>query len=197
MPDPELLLAGLVLGESPRWHEGRLWLSDWGAGEILAVGLDGRREVMAGDLGPLPFCFDWLPDGTLLVVAGRDGRLLRQEPDGTLVTHADLSGLGAGPWNEIVVDARGNAYVNNTGFDFPGGEFAPGNVAVVAPGGEARHVADGLAFPNGMAVTADGATLIVAESYANRLTAFDVAPDGGLSGRRVWSDLDGGYPDGI
>ena len=87
MPEPELLLAGLVLGESPRWHEGRLWLSDWGAGEILAVGLDGRSEVMARGLGPLPFCFDWLPDGTLLVVAGCDGRLLRQEPDGTLVMH--------------------------------------------------------------------------------------------------------------
>jgi sugar lactone lactonase YvrE len=197
MPEPELLLDGLVLGESPRWHEGRLWLSDWGAGEILAVGLDGRSEVMARGLGPLPFCFDWLPDGTLLVVAGRDGRLLRQEPDGTLVAHADLSGLGAGPWNEIVVDGRGNAYVNNAGFDFPGGEFAPGNIAVVTPGGETRHVADGVAFPNGMAVTADGATLIVGESYANRLTAFDNALDGSLSGRRVWAELDGGYPDGI
>ena len=152
---------------------------------------------MVGGAAPLPFCIDWLPDGRLLVVSGRDGRVLRREPDGSLATHADLNALADPPWNEIVVDARGNAYVNNTGFDFPGGEFAPGSVALVTPGGEARQLADGLAFPNGMAITPDGRTLIVAESYANRLTAFDIDADGGLSGRRVWAELDGGYPDGI
>jgi sugar lactone lactonase YvrE len=96
-----------------------------------------------------------------------------------------------------VVDADGNAYVNNTGFDFPGAEFAPGSIVLVAPDGEARQVADGVAFPNGMAITPDGRTLVVAESYANRLTAFAIGEDGGLSGRRVWAELDGGYPDGI
>ena len=90
--------------------------------------------------------------------------------------------LGEHPWNDIVVDGRGNAYVNNIGFDFPGGEFAPGIVALVTPDGVARQVADGLAFPNGMAVTPDNATLIVAESYGQKLTAFDIASDGSLSG---------------
>jgi sugar lactone lactonase YvrE len=195
--EPRVLLAGLVLGESPRWHDGRLWLSDWGTGDVLTVDLEGRSEVVVGGVGPMPFCIDRLPDGRLLVVAGRDGRVRRREADGTLATHADLSGLAAPPWNEIVVDARGNAYVNNTGFDFPGGEFAPGSIAFVTADGAARHVADGVAFPNGMALTPDGSTLIVAESYANRLTAFAVGSDGSLSDRRVWAELGGGYPDGI
>jgi sugar lactone lactonase YvrE len=113
------------------------------------------------------------------------------------VTHADLTGLADHAWSDMVVDGRGNAYVGNIGFDFPDGDFAPGIVAVVTPDGSARQVADGVAFPNGMAVTPDNATLILAESYANRLTAFDVAADGGLANRRVWADLDDGVPDGI
>jgi len=115
------------------------------------------------------------------------------------VTHADLRGLAekGHPWNEIVVDGRGNAYLNNQGFEFPGGEFAPGTIAVLTPDGSARQVADGIAFPNGMAVTPDNQTLIVAESYGNKLTAFDIAADGGLSEGRVWAALDGGVPDGI
>ena len=131
---------------------------------------------MVGGLGPLPFCIDWLPDGRLLVVSGRDGRVLRREPDGSLVDprrpdRPRRPARGTRSWST----RRGNAYVNNIGFDFPGGEFAPGSVALVTPDGEARQVADGVAFPNGMAITPDGATLIVAESYANRLTAFDIA----------------------
>jgi sugar lactone lactonase YvrE len=113
------------------------------------------------------------------------------------VTHADLTGLSDHAWNEIVVDGRGNAYVNNIGFEFPGGDFATGIIALLTPDGSARQVADGVAFPNGMVVTPDNATLILAESYGNRLTAFDIAADGGLSNRRVWADLDGGFPDGI
>jgi sugar lactone lactonase YvrE len=113
-----------------------------------------------------------------------------------LATHADLAPLGEHPWNDIVVDGRGNAYVNNIGFDFPGGEFAPGIVALVTPDGVARQVADGLAFPNGMAVEPDNATLIVAESYGQKLTAFDIASDGSLSGRRTWAEVDD-HPDGI
>jgi sugar lactone lactonase YvrE len=113
------------------------------------------------------------------------------------VTHADLTDLASHPWNDIVVDGRGNAYVNNIGFDFPGGEFAPGMIVLVSPDGSARQVAEGVAFPNGMAVTPDNSTLILAESYGSRLTAFDIAPDGGLANRRVWADLEGGAPDGI
>jgi sugar lactone lactonase YvrE len=144
-----------------------------------------------------PFCIDFLPDGRLLIVSASDRLLLRREPDGSLVTHADLSTLSEHPWNDIVVDGRSNAYIGNTGFDFPEGEFAPGTLALVALDGSVRQVADGVAFPNGIVVTSDNSTLIVAESYANRLEAFDIAADGGLSDRRVWADLGDGVPDGI
>jgi sugar lactone lactonase YvrE len=196
MPELHTLLTGLALGESPRWHADRLWLSDWGAQEVIAVDRDGTREVIV-QVPALPFCIDWLPDGRLLIVSGRDGLLLRHEPDGSLVTHVDLTSLSAHPWNEIVVDGRGSAYVNNIGFDFPASEFAPGIIALVTLDGSVRQVADGVAFPNGMVVTPDNTTLILAESYGNRLTAFDIAADGSLSNRRVWADLDGGFPDGI
>jgi len=194
------LLDGLSFGESLRWHAGRLWLADWGAQEVLAVDGEGRPEVMARvDFPAFPMCIDWLPDGRLVLVAARDGRLLRQEPGGSLVTHADLVGLAEKglPWNEIVVDGRGNAYLNNQGFDFPGDEFAPGTIALLKPDGSARQVAEGIAFPNGMAITPDNSTLIVAESYGQKLTAFQIAADGSLSRPRVWADLGDGVPDGI
>ena len=196
-PEVELgtLVDGLSFPESPRWHGGRLWVSDWGAHRVLAIGLDGRVEVVAR-VDAFPLCIDHLADGRLLVVAGSDHRILRQEPDGSLVTHADLGSLSEHPWNDIVADNRGNVYVNNIGFDFPGGAFAPGLVAVVAADGSVRQVADGLAFPNGMAIMADESTLIVAESYGNRLTAFGILPDGDLSPGRPWANVDG-YPDGI
>jgi sugar lactone lactonase YvrE len=196
MADPQTLMTGLALGESPRWHDGRLWFSDWVAGEVLAVDLAGTSEVITR-VPSFPFCIDWLPDGRLLVVSGGDGRLLRREWDGSLVTHAELSGLSRYPWNEIVMDGRGNIYLNCIGFDFPAGAFAPGIIALVTTNGSVQQVAEGIAFPNGMAVTPDNATLIVAESYAGRLTAFDIAADGSLSNRRVWADLAGGAPDGI
>jgi sugar lactone lactonase YvrE len=193
----DILMSGIAFGESPRWHDGRLWFSDWGAEQLIAVDLAGASEVVAR-VQSFPFSIDWLPDGRLLVVHGRDRLLLRREPDGSLATHADLNALSDRGWNEIVVDGRGNAYVNGGGFDLMAGEaFAPGIVALVTPDGSARQVADGVAFPNGMAITPDNATLIVAESYASRLTAFDIAPDGDLSNRRVWADLGGGVPDGI
>lgn len=192
----DVLTSGAGLGESPRWHDGRLWYADWLAGEVLAVAPDGTVEVVVR-VDTFPFCLDWLPDGRLLIVSGGDGRLLRREPDGSLVTHADLTAVTAPPWNDIVVDGRGNAYVDAIGFDFPDGEFRPGVLALVTPDGAVRQVADGLEFPNGIAVTPDNGTLVVAESYGNRLTAFDVAADGGLSGRRVWAGLGDGVPDGI
>jgi sugar lactone lactonase YvrE len=200
MPQLQILMTGIAFGESPRWHDGRLWFADWGAQEVVAVDLEGKSEVIARVRFPsFPMCIDWLPDGRLLIVSSRDGLLLRREHDGSLETHADLSALAekGQPWNEIVVDGRGNAYINNAGFEFPGGEFAPGTIALLTPDGTARQVADGIAFPNGMAVTPDDATLIVAESYGQKLTAFDIAADGSLSNQRVWADLAGGVPDGI
>ncbi|MGB0123618.1 MAG: SMP-30/gluconolactonase/LRE family protein, partial [Silvibacterium sp.] len=153
--DPQTLITGLAMGESPRWHENRLWLSDWGAQEILAVNLNGNREVAVRGSFGLPFCIDWLPDGRLLIVSGNAGLLLRREPDGSLVTHADLTSLSNHGWNEIVVDGRGNIYVNG----------GPGIIALVTPDGTARQVADGIAFPNGTAITPDNKTLIIAESH--------------------------------
>jgi sugar lactone lactonase YvrE len=199
MAEPRTVLTDVAFGESPRWHDGRLWFADWGAQEIIAVDPDGRSEVAVRVSFPsFPMCLDWLPgDGGLLIVSASDGQLLRRQPDGSLATYADLSGLSGHKWNDIVADGRGNVYVNNIGFDFPGGEFAPGTVALVTPDGTARQVADGLAFPNGMLVTPDNSTLVVAESYAGALTAFDIAADGTLSGRRKWADLAGGVPDGI
>ncbi|MFL5691905.1 MAG: SMP-30/gluconolactonase/LRE family protein [Ktedonobacteraceae bacterium] len=200
MPKVQTLLTGLAFGESPRWHEGRLWFADWGAQEIIAVNLEGKSEVIVKVSFPsFPMCFDWLPDGQLLLVSSRNGLLLRMEPSGELVTHADLSSLSKKgiPWNEIVIDGRGNAYINNQGFDFPGGEFAPGTIALLTPDGTTRQVADGIAFPNGMAVTPDNSTLIVAESYGNKLTVFDIEASGSLSNRRVWAETGKDHPDGI
>lgn len=181
------LLSGIAMGESPRWHDNRLWFADWGAQEIAAVGVDGSRErILATPFG-LPFSIDWLRDGRLLIVAGRQGQLLRQSANGVLVVHAELGPIGPGAWNEIVVDGRDNIYVNG----------GPGLIALIRPGGAVRKVADGIDFANGMAVTADNSTLIVAESHGKRLTAFKIGVDGTLSNRRIWADLVSGAPDGI
>ena len=186
--------SDLGLVEAPRWHDDRLVFSDWGARTVLALNSDGATETLATVDGMMPFCVDRLPDGRLLVLT--EAGLMERPPDGGLTRYADLGGLSEHAWNDIVVDGRRNAYVNNIGFEF-GGEFAPGLIALVTPDGTARQVADGLAFPNGMAVTPDNSTLIVAESYGGVLTAYDIADDGSLSGRRVWADLTGAAPDGI
>src|SRR5918998_5173459 len=188
------VLTDLGLVEAPRWHDDRLVFSDWGTRTVLALNPDGRTETLATLEGMMPFCVDRRPDGRLLVLT--QAGLKTREPDGTLAPYADLAGLSDYAWNDIVVDGRGNAYVNNLGFEF-GGEFAPGLVALVTPDGSVRVVADGLAFPNGMAVSPDNSTLIVAESYGGVLTACQIDEDGSLSDRRVWADLSGAAPDGI
>jgi sugar lactone lactonase YvrE len=192
----DVLMDGIVFGESPRWRDGQLWFSDWGAGRVFSVAIDGTPTVEA-EVASFPMCIDFLPDGRLLIVSSATRQLLRREPDGSLVPHAHLAPVSTKPWNDIVVDGRGNAYVNSIGFDFPGEEFAPGIVVLVTPDGTVTPVADGLAFPNGMAITADGSTLIVAESYAEQLTAYAIAADGTLSARRVWATTPGEHPDGI
>ncbi|WP_405176939.1 SMP-30/gluconolactonase/LRE family protein [Nocardia sp. NBC_01377] len=196
MSEPRILTRGIVFGESPRWHDGRLWFSDWGAGRVIALDADGGQQTIAR-IDSFPMCIDFLPDGALLVVDSAHRQLLRRDDAGSMRRYADLSAISDKPWNDIVVDQRGNTYVNSIGFDFPSGEFAPGLIVVVGPDGGVRRVADDLAFPNGMAVTADGATLIVAESYAERLTAYRIADDGGLTDRRVWAETPGDHPDGI
>jgi sugar lactone lactonase YvrE len=188
------LLTGRGLVESPRWNGDRLYFSDWSAGEVVAVDLDGQSDVIAR-VDSLPLCTAWLPDGHLVIVWSPAGRLLRLESDGSLTTYADLGQPG---WNDIVADGRGHVYVNRAGFNPVAGEpFLPGFVFLATPGGSARQVADDIAFPNGMAVTADNSTLIVADSYRHNLVAFDIDADGGLSNRRTWADLDDGTPDGI
>ncbi len=193
----DVLVDGRGLVESPRWHDGRIWFSDWIAGEIIAVSPDdGRAEVIVTHPS-LPLCFDFLPDGRLLVVSGPEAALLTPEPDGTLTRYAALPGA----CNDIVVDGAGNVWVNSPNYDVAAGPpdtpEQPGYVAVVTAAGETRTVATDLAFPNGMAVTADGRTLLVAESHRCQITAFDIGADCALSNRRVWAGLGDHPPDGI
>jgi sugar lactone lactonase YvrE len=203
MTDITTLLTDLAMGESARWHDGRFWCSDWVAGEILSVVADGdapmpRTPDVVARSTSLPFCFDWTPDGTMLVTCATG---LERLDEDKLVPHVDLTHISALGWNEVAVDPLGNAFVNNVNFDMSAGfDFALGSVsgliAVVRPDGTTQQVADTIAFPNGMAITPDGSTLIVAESFASLLTAFDIAPDGTLSNRRVWAQFEGGA-DGI
>lgn len=193
--EPSLLLDGLVFAEGPRWRDGRLWFSDMHAHEVVAVDESGRRETVAEVPGS-PSGLGWLPDGRMLVVSMEDRRLLRME-NGRLVEHADLSRLAPFHCNDMVVDGNGNAFVGNFGFDLHRAEPTRNTCLIhVAPDGAARVAAEDLCFPNGAVVTPDGTTLIVAESFGQRLTAFDLAADGTLANRRVWAALDF-YPDGI
>jgi sugar lactone lactonase YvrE len=191
----QVVLNGLAFVESARWHDNRLWFAHWSVGEIIATDLDGHSEVVAAGRRALGWSIDWLPDGRLLVTGES---LLRQDPDGTFVPHADLSGVARHNWNEIVVDhERGNVYLNGADTaNLLAGQFPPpGIIALVPADGTPRRVADDIHFPNGMVITPDGSTLIVAESVAGRLTAFSIEADGSLSNRRVWAeDL---APDGI
>lgn len=198
MTDPVLkpFLGQLAFPESPRWHEGALWFSDFYTHRVQRVGMDGRCETVVSVPGQ-PSGLGWLPDGRLLVVSMTERRLLRLEGS-VLVEVADLSKLAPFHCNDMVVDAKGRAYIGNFGFDMAARETPRSTgLILVLPDGQARVVAQDLHFPNGTVITPDGRTLIIGESYASRLTAFDIAPDGSLSGRREWARLDKATPDGI
>ncbi len=191
-----VLLEGLTFGESPRWHDGKLWFSDFHTNRVMNVDLDGGAETVA-EVPGVPSGLGWLPDGRLLVVSMTDRRLLRLDPGG-LNEIADVSGLASDYCNDMVVDEHGRAYIGHFGFNiFEGQSFAPASLIMVAPDGEARVVADDMYFPNGSVITPDGRTLIVAETMGARLTAFDIESDGSLTGRRVWAKLGEAYPAGI
>ncbi len=191
-----VLAEGFLFPEGPRWHEGKLWIADMQSRWVLTVDLAGQTEKVT-EVSGSPSGLGWLPDGRLLVVSMIDRRLLRLDREG-LAEAADLSRLASYHCNDLVVDRQGRAYVGNFGFDFAAGApLSPAEVILVMPDGQARVVADDLLFPNGTVITPDGRTLIVAETFGHRLTAFDIEPDGSLASRRVWADLEGAFPDGI
>jgi sugar lactone lactonase YvrE len=194
--ETRVLLDGLGPVEAPRWHDSRLWFSDFGARKVMTVDLNGKAETIV-EVPQQPSGLGWLPDGRLLVVSMRDRRLLRLDSNG-LSEVADLSRLALHPCNDMVVDSQGRAYIGHFGFDFWGRQpFAPAGLILVTPDGNARIVAEDMAFPNGTVITPDGRTLIVGETYAARLTAFNLELDGSLGGRRIWAQLEGASTDGI
>lgn len=192
---PVTVVPGLHFAESPRWHEGRLWFSDFFGGQVASVlpsGADLRVEALVPGQ---PSGLGWLPDGRLLIVSMRDRMILRREADGALAVHADLSGHATGHLNDMVVDASGRAYVGNFGFDMDGGgDFAPAALHRADPDGSVTEVASGLWFPNGTVITAAG-VLMVNETFGNRVTAFDLTPSGDLVNRRTWASF-GPLPSG-
>ena len=193
---PTPILDGLCFGEGPRWHDGKLWFSDMHAPWVMTVDLAGKSEKIVEVPGH-PSGLGWLPDGRLLVVSMEDRRLLRLDPGG-LTEVADLSTLAPFHCNDMTVDRHGRAYVGNFGFDLHHGATPTAtNLVLVEPDGRARIVADDMQFPNGTVITPDGRTLIIGESFAARLTAFDIEADGSLSNRRVWAQLERDTPDGI
>ena len=193
---PETVLDGLAFPECPRWHEGALFFSDMHGGVVWRLTAGGASSRVL-EVPSFPGGLGWLPDGTLQVVSMLDRRLLRLTAQG-LVTIADLSAFASHPTNDMVVDRQGRAYIGNFGFDLNGGESPrPTVLLCVESSGEVRAVAQDLVFPNGMAITPDGKTLIVAETFAGRLSAFDIQPDGALTNRRVFAPLEGIHPDGI
>ena len=190
------LIEGLCFGEGPRWHNDRLWFSDMLGQMVYAVGENGNKEAIVKVEGR-PSGLGWLPDGRLLIVSMLDRKLLCFD-DGDLSEYADLSAHASFTCNDMIVDAAGRAYVGNFGFDLAAGApRSPAELVLVQPDGSVSIAADDLNFPNGTVITPDGKTLIVAESTASRLTAFDIETDGSLSNRRLWAQLDGAIPDGI
>jgi sugar lactone lactonase YvrE len=205
MTKTTILVDGLYFGEGPRWHEGRLWLSDFYDHAVKSVGEAGdlRTEL---ELDDQPSGLGWLPTGQLLLVSMRQRKLRRLEADG-LVDHADISELTAHLCNDMVVDDQGRAWVGNFGFDLDAELKARGvevfndhptaNLVRVDADGSVHLAAEGMHFPNGSVITADGSTLILAETMASCLTAFTIGDDSELSDRRLWATLEGVAPDGI
>lgn len=193
--ESKVIASGIGMGESARWHGGRFWFADWLQGHIHAIDPDGTAHQSIG-VPTFPITFDWLPDGHLLIVSGSECKMLSFTPAGTLEPAADLSRWSTAPWNEVLTHGP-NAYVNCIGFTFPGPSEVAGIIALLTPDGATRVVARELAFPNGMVIMDDGGTLVVAESHAGCLTAFDIGPDGSLGNRRQWAAVPGSAPDGI
>jgi sugar lactone lactonase YvrE len=202
-----VLTDGVYFGEGPRWRDGRLWFSDFYAHAVKSVSLAGdvRTEVEIDDQ---PSGLGWAPDGSLLIVSMTKRRVLRRAPDGAISVHADLGHVATFHCNDMVVDSQGGAYVGNFGFDLDAAIHARGvpdvlanhptaKLAYVAPDGQVRIAAEDMHFPNGPVITPDGKTLIVGETLAAALTAFDIGPNGDLSNRRVWAPLTPAVPDGI
>jgi len=193
------IVGGLTFAEGPRWHDRRLWFSDFFTHRVLRCDADGSNVETVCEVPGQPSGLGWLPDGRLLVVSMTDRRLLRHEANGALSEVADLSSLATWHCNDMVVDSHGNAFVGNFGFDLEAEPVNPvdATIARVTPDGEVSPAADGMAFPNGSVITPDGRTMIVAETVGERITAFDLAEDGTLSNRRVWADVAGSFPDGM
>jgi sugar lactone lactonase YvrE len=200
----EPFLSGLFFGECPRWHDGRLWYSDFFDHAVLSVSSDGERRVEV-DFDGEPAGLGWLPDGRLLINSRLDRVILRREPDGSLVHHGDLTPWATWHANDMVVASNGQAYAGNFGFDLDGlydgtvdaSVVGPASLVRVDPDGSSCEAAADIAFPNGTVITEDGRTLIIAESAAAKLTAFDRAEDGTLGNRREWAALGSVAPDGI
>lgn len=197
MTTPKVVAEGLCFPEGPRWRDGALFFSDFYRHTVFRLPPGGDLQAVA-KVENQPSGLGWLPDGRMLIVSMKDRRVLRLEGDGTLAEHADLSALAGYHCNDMVVDAEGRAYVGNFGYNhYEEPEQKLADLIRVDPDGTTSVAAEGFAFPNGSIITPDGGTLIVGETRANRLTAFDIASDGTLSGRRVWADLGEGFPDGI
>ncbi|MBY8985634.1 MAG: SMP-30/gluconolactonase/LRE family protein [Candidatus Lokiarchaeota archaeon] len=192
----EVLLDGLLFPESPRWYNNKLWFSDQEMNKVMTVNLEGEVEIII-EMENRPSGLGWLPDGKLLIVSMEDRRLLSLDPSG-LNEYADLSRLSTFYCNDMVVDKKGRAYVGNFGFDYFNREsFVPAEIVLVTSKGNARVVANDMAFPNGTVITPDEKLLIVAETFATRLTAFNILDDGSLTDRRIWASLRAIPPDGI
>ncbi|KKM76356.1 hypothetical protein LCGC14_1381000 [marine sediment metagenome] len=192
----QILLEGLLFPECPRWHEGKLWFSDADSKKVMTIDLDENQETIV-EMQNSPSGLGWTPDNKLLVVSMQDQRLFMLDND-KLTEVADLSNFATYSCNDMVVDKQGRAYIGYFGFDWAiGAPFVPAEVILVTLDGKARVVAENMAFPNGSVITPDGRTLIVAETFAARLTAFTIQEDGSLSERRVWAQLRSGVPDGI
>lgn len=196
----DVVLEGLVFPEGPRWHDGELFFSDQHDHRVVALDPEHGTTRTVCEVPNQPSGLGWLPDGRLLVVSMTDRRVLRLEPDGTLVEHGDCSPYAPHHCNDMVVDRSGRCYVGNFGFEIFGVEHLEPKATTlvrVDPDGTASVAADGLEFPNGTVITPDGRTLVVGESWGGRLSAFDIDAHGGLSNRRVWAAPEGHIPDGI